>query len=63
MKTTLNIDDELIKMAESLTGIKEKTALVHLGLQELIRKESQLRLADLGGTLKKLKKVPRRKIG
>jgi len=31
MRTTLNIEDDLIKKASKLTAIKEKTTLVKLG--------------------------------
>jgi Arc/MetJ family transcription regulator len=61
MKTTLNIEDKLLERASKLTGIKEKTSLVRLGLQELIAKESARRLARLGGTEKKLRAIPRRR--
>ena len=60
MRTTLNIEDDLISKASSLTGIKEKTALVRLGLEALIARESAKRLAKLGGTEKQLESVPRR---
>lgn len=63
MRTTLNIEDKLIDKASKLTGIKEKTSLVRLGLQALIAKESSKRLAKLGGTEKKLKISPRRRSG
>jgi hypothetical protein len=62
MRTTLNIEDELLDKAQKLTGIKEKTSLVRLGLETLIAKESGKRLAKLGGTEKKLKFIPRRRI-
>jgi len=61
MRTTLNIEDHLIEKASSITGIKEKTALVKLGLEALIARESAKRLAKLGGTQKQLKDIPRRK--
>ena len=61
MKTTLNIEDELLDKAKRLTGIKEKTSLVRLGLEALIARESGKRLARLGGTEKKLKLIPRRR--
>jgi hypothetical protein len=60
MRTTLIIKDEVLSKASALTGIKEKTALVHLGLEALIAKASALRLARLGGTEKKLATIPRR---
>lgn len=61
MRTTLNINDQILKKASILTGISEKTALVHRGLETLISIESAKRLAALGGTEKKLKDIPRRK--
>ena len=61
MKTTLNIEDKLLGRASKLTGIKEKTSLVRLGLEALIAKESSKRLAKLGGTEKKLDMIPRRR--
>ncbi len=63
MRTTLNIEDKLLEKASKLTGIKEKTSLVRLGLEALIAKESSRRLAELGGTEKKLKLIPRRRKG
>ncbi len=61
MRTTLNIDDGLLKQAARLTGVKEKTALVRRGLEALIALESARRLAALGGTEKKLKPARRRR--
>ncbi|MEW6183540.1 MAG: type II toxin-antitoxin system VapB family antitoxin [Bacillota bacterium] len=61
MRTTLNIEDKLIDKASKLTGIKEKTLLVKLGLEALIARESSKRLAKLGGTEKNLKMTPRRR--
>lgn len=61
MRTTLNIEDELLDKASKLTGIKEKTSLVRLGLESLIARESSKRLANLGGTEKGLKTIPRRR--
>ena len=61
MRTTLNIEDKLIDSASELTGIREKTTLVKLGLEALIARESSKRLAKLGGTEKALKVIPRRR--
>ena len=60
MRTTLNIEDVLLKKASRLTGIKEKTQLVKRGLEALISFESGHRLAKLGGSEKKLRPIPRR---
>jgi len=61
MRTTLNIDDSLLNNAVKLTGIKEKTSLVRLGLEALIARESARRLAELGGTEKDLRAIRRRR--
>ena len=61
MRTTLHIDDDLLKRARRLTGVDEKTALVRLGLETLIALESARRLASLGGSEKKLRPIPRRR--
>lgn len=61
MRTTLNIEDELLARAAALTGVKEKTSLVRLGLEALIARESAKRLAALGGTEKHLALIPRRR--
>jgi Arc/MetJ family transcription regulator len=61
MRTTLNLDDELIERARRLTGIEEKTALISAALKELIARESSRRLAALGGTMPGLKPIPRRR--
>ena len=61
MKTTLNIDDELLAEARRLTRIEEKTALVHAGLEALIARESARRLAALGGSEPGLRSIPRRR--
>jgi Arc/MetJ family transcription regulator len=61
MRMTLNIDDSLLRDAAKLTGIEEKTSLVRLGLEALIAKESARRLANLGGTKKRLHGIRRRR--
>lgn len=61
MKTTMILDDLLIKRALELTGMKEKTAVVHAGLEALIARESARRLAKLGGSMPDLEPAPRRR--
>ena len=60
MRTTLNIDDQLLEEAQRVTGVSEKVALVREGLRALIERESARRLARLGGSEPQLKPVPRR---
>ena len=61
MRTTVNIDDELMKAAQKLTGIEEKAALLRAGLMALIEQESARRLAALGGSEPQLSSVSRRR--
>jgi Arc/MetJ family transcription regulator len=61
MRTTLNIDDELLERAAELTGITQKTSLVREGLKALIQRESMRKLAKLGGSEPNLKSIPRRR--
>ena len=61
MRTTINLDDELIDQARRLTGVQERTALVHAGLRALIERESARRLARLGGSEPQLRPAPRRR--
>ncbi|HEX9593771.1 MAG TPA: type II toxin-antitoxin system VapB family antitoxin, partial [Candidatus Limnocylindria bacterium] len=47
MRTTINLDDQLLGEAQRITGMKERTALIHAGLRALIERESARRLARL----------------
>ena len=60
MRTTLNLDPELLQKAQEMTKIREKTSLINEGLKALIAQASRERLIALGGTEKKAK-APRRK--
>ncbi len=60
MRTTLNLDDALLEEARRLTGMRERTALIHEGLRALIERESARRLARLGGSEPDLQPTRRR---
>jgi Arc/MetJ family transcription regulator len=61
MRTTLNLDDELLEKARRLSGLGEKTAVLHAGLQALIAQQSARRLAALGGSQTRLRPINRRR--
>jgi Arc/MetJ family transcription regulator len=61
MRTTIIIKEDLLSKASALTGVSEKTALVHMGLEALIARASAARLAKLGGSERGLRPVPRRR--
>ena len=60
MRTTMILDEELVEKAKRLTGLSEKTAVVHAGLRALIAQRSAARLAALGGTDRRAR-APRRR--
>lgn len=63
MRTTINIDDDLLAKATKLTGPMDRSAMVREGLKALIERESAKRLARLGGSQPALKAAPRRRSG
>jgi Arc/MetJ family transcription regulator len=61
MKKTMNIDAALLKAAKAACGAKTDTDAVRLGLQALVRHAANQRLLALGGTMRDLRDVPRRR--
>ncbi len=62
MRTTITLDDELVRTAQEYTGVTEKTALIREALQSLVQKEAARRLAALGGTMPEFEDIPRRRM-
>ena len=63
MRTTVNLDQELLDKARRITGMEGQTALVNEGLRALIERESARRLPPLGGAEAQLRPVSRRRPG
>ena len=61
MRTTVNLDDELLEDAKWLTGIDGTTLLVNAALKALVEREAAKRLAKMGGTMPDLQPIPRRR--
>lgn len=61
MRTTLNIDDDLMRDARAYMGIKEKTAVVREALKALIQREAARALARAGGSDPTATAGPRRR--
>jgi Arc/MetJ family transcription regulator len=61
VRTTINIDEELLARATRLLGPLDRTTVIHEGLRALIERESARRLARLGGTQRRLTTAPRRR--
>ncbi len=62
MRTTITLDDELVRPAQEYTGVTEKTALIREALKSLVQNEAARRLAALGGTMPELEDIPRRRM-
>lgn len=63
MRTTVTLDDDLLKDAAEYSGITEKTALLREALKALVEREAARRLARLGGSEPNLRPIPRRRSG
>jgi Arc/MetJ family transcription regulator len=50
MRATVALDDELVRKAQELSGVTERTALLREALKALIHLEASRRLAAVGGT-------------
>lgn len=61
VRTTVALDDDLVREAQRLTGTGEKSALIRQALQALIERESARRLAQLAGSEPELRDIPRRR--
>ena len=61
MRTTVTLDDQLLKTAEKYTGITERSVLLREALTALVQREASRRLARLGGSQPDLKPIPRRR--
>jgi Arc/MetJ family transcription regulator len=51
MRTNIELDDALVEEAFRLTNLRTKKDLIHLALQELIRKYKKPNLLDLSGQI------------
>lgn len=63
MRTTVTLDETLLRQAQLLSGVKERSALLRVALAALIQRESARRLARLGGSEPQLEAVARRREG
>lgn len=61
MKTTININDELLSEAMKLSGAKTKTEAIETGLKEIIALHKRKELANLFGSQKDISLPERRR--
>ncbi len=61
MRTTIALDDDLMRTAQEYTGLAEKSTLVREALKALIEREAARRLAELGGAAPNMRSIPRRR--
>lgn len=51
-RTVIDLDDELVRRARALTGIKTKVDVVNLALEDLVRRKEIRKLLGLAGKVK-----------
>lgn len=61
MRTTITLDDELLKAAGKAMGTDERSVVIHEGLKALIQREAARRLIQLGGSVPDAQLPPRRR--
>jgi Arc/MetJ family transcription regulator len=61
-RTTVTLEDDLIRKAQAFTGVREKSAVIREALTQLVQREAARRLAALGGTMPDLERIPRRRM-
>jgi Arc/MetJ family transcription regulator len=61
MRTTLDLDQELLEQALKETGARTKTEVLEMGLRALLEREARKRLKGLFGKRPDLTPVTRRK--
>jgi Arc/MetJ family transcription regulator len=61
MRTTVDLDEELLKLAQAATKLPTKTALLEEGLRSLLRREAGRQLMALGGSDPRAKGPRRRR--
>ena len=62
VKTTVNLDDDLVHCAMSIHQGKTKTAVPELGLRELINAHERRKLSEAFGSQPEFFEVPRRRV-
>jgi Arc/MetJ family transcription regulator len=60
MRTTLDLDQDLVQQALIATGAKTKTDVIEMGLRLLLEREARKRIKALRGRLPTLQSSPRR---
>jgi len=61
MRTTLDLDEDLVRRALQETGARSKTELLEMGLRSLLEREARKRLKALFGRGPALRPVRRRR--
>jgi Arc/MetJ family transcription regulator len=62
IRTTITVDESLLSSAKELTGRRKNSEIINIALKDMVAKESLAKIAALGGTMKNLELVPRRKV-
>ena len=58
MRTTMTIDDELIAKAIDYAGIKERSTVMRMALEEFVQRRAEMRMAKAKGSIPDFGEVP-----
>jgi Arc/MetJ family transcription regulator len=61
MRTTLDLDEDLVRKALAETGARSKTEVIEMGLRSLLEREARKRLKELYGSGPEIGQVRRRR--
>jgi Arc/MetJ family transcription regulator len=61
MRTTLDLDEDLVRKALAETGARSKTEVIEMGLRSLLEREARKRLKELYGSGPEIDQVRRRR--
>jgi Arc/MetJ family transcription regulator len=58
MRTTVNLDDDLLASATEYSGVKERSTIMRMALEEFVQKRVELRMAKAKGSIPDFGNVP-----
>lgn len=61
MRTTITLDDDLLAKAAEYSGVKERTKLIRMALEQFVAIEAERRLSKLGGAYPEMVAPTRRR--
>jgi Arc/MetJ family transcription regulator len=58
MRTTITLDEKLLSAALDYAGVKERSTVMRMALEEFVQRRAELRMAKAKGSMPDFGKVP-----